>query len=97
MKDFSIEYDDKTHAFSIEHTNLLKAQAKEFDKCLIVKPFQVGVQVALEKDVTVSSPKEVAKPVKQVANGLAEKVWDAVNTLYAELQRLKKAEDGGDK
>jgi hypothetical protein len=97
MKEFDIEFDDKAHAFVVSHNNILKDLAKEFEESLIIKPFQVSVQVAFDKEVKVSDPKVVEKELLKVVSELALKVREEIYTLQEKVEKLKKDEDAGSK
>src|SRR6478736_2435609 len=97
MKDFELEYDVKVNAFSINHTNILKQEAKDYEETLDIKPFQVAVQVALDKDVRVANPDAVEQDMQEVADELIDEVRQEIVDLDGKLQKLKKEEDAGNK
>jgi hypothetical protein len=97
MKDFSLEYDVRAHAFSIEHTDILKQEAKNFKEALVIKPFQVAVQVAIDKDVRVANPDAVEQEMLVGADELAEEVRQEIADLNEKIQKLKKEEAAGNK
>lgn len=95
MKDFEIEYDVKVNAFSIDHTNILKQEAKDYQETLIIKPFQIAVQVAIDKDVRVANPDAVEQDIQEVADELIAEVRQEIVDLDGKIQKLKKEEDAG--
>ena len=97
MKDFEVEYDAKGHTFDINHTNVLKQDAKDYDKTLEIKPFQIAVQIAFDKEVRVANPDEVEQEMIVVADELEEQVHQQIRELDARLQKLKKEEEAGNK
>src|SRR5262245_40776231 len=97
MKDFLLEYDAKAHDFSVNHTNILKQLAKDYEKSLVIKPFQISVQIAIDKEVRVANPDEVEQEMQTVADELEEQVKQEIRDLDDKLQKLKKEEDAGNK
>src|SRR5262245_17345354 len=97
MKEYSVEYDAKPNSFNAEHTNVLKDVAKELEKSLERKQYEVAVQVSLEQGVSVSKAEPVVKEAKAAAKVLGDKVREEITTLASKLQKLKKDEDAGDK
>ena len=97
MKDFEVEYDAKAHSFGINHTNILKQDAKDYEKTLEIKPFQISVQISFDKDVRVANPDEVEQEMTVVADELEEKVHQEIRELDGKIQKLKKEEEAGNK
>jgi hypothetical protein len=97
MKDFELEYDVKARAFSVNHTNILKQDAKDYEKALEIKPFQISVQVAFDKEVRVANPDAVEQEMQEVADKLEEEVHQEIRDLDEKIQKLKKEEDAGNK
>jgi len=95
MKDFELEYDVKVNAFSINHTNILKQEAKDYDETLVIKPFQIAVQIALDKDVRVANPDAVEQDMQEIADELIAEVRQEIVDLDGKIQKLKKEEDAG--
>ena len=97
MKDFEVEYDAKAHTFDINHTNILKQDAKDYEKTLEIKPFQVAVQISFDKEVRVANPDEVEQEMTVVADELEEKVHQEIRELDEKILKLKKEEEAGNK
>jgi hypothetical protein len=95
MKDFELEYDAKTHSFSIEHSNILKEYAKKYADTLIIKPFQIGVQIAMQQGADVPDPEAVEEAMELVACEAAEEVFAEIDDLNARIVKLQKEEQLG--
>jgi hypothetical protein len=95
MKDFELEYDAKTHAFSVNHTNILKDAAKEYADTLIIKAFQISVQVTVDKDVRVANPDAVDTEMQTLADELETQILQEIGELDDKIRKLKKEEDAG--
>lgn len=95
MKDFDLEYDAKGCAFSINHTNILKDEAKDYDETLVIKQFQIAVQVAFDKGTRVANPDAVEQNMQEVADELIAQVRQEIIDLNSKIQKLKKEEEAG--
>ncbi len=97
MKDFELEYDAKAHTFTVSHTNILKQQAKDYEETLVIKQFQISVQVTVDKDVRVANPDAVDTEMQTLADELEAQVHEEISGLDEKIRKLKKEEDAGNK
>jgi len=97
MKEFKFEYDEKTHSFDLTHKDILKDLAEEFAKALEIKPYQVAVQVSLDRKVSISKPNPIGEAAVEAAEELKTTIRDEVSKLHDRILKLKKDEDAGSK
>jgi len=95
MKDFDLEYDVRAHAFTISHTNILKEEAKTYADTLVIKQFQISVQISVDKDVRVANPDSVEQDMQEVGDEFVANVRQEIADLDGKIQKLKKEEDAG--
>jgi hypothetical protein len=95
MKDFELEYDAKTHSFNVEHSNILKDQAKKYADTLVIKPFQIGVQIAMLQGSEIPDPEAVEDAMELVACDVAEQVFAEIDALNGKIVKLQKEEELG--
>lgn len=97
MKDFELEYDVKAHAFSINHTNILKQDAKEYEDTLHIKPLQISVQIAFDKTVRVANPDAIENDMRDVADEVEAEVHQELRDLDDKIRKFQKEEEAGSK
>jgi methyl-accepting chemotaxis protein len=95
MGKFEVDYDPKTQSITIDHDNILADARKQYKELLDVGAFQVAAQLPL--GVEMPNEKALEKAVVKRAEELEREINKEVDDLFKELEKLQKAEQGGNK
>src|SRR5215204_1595255 len=92
---WDIDFDEKENDVVVDHPNMLESQRKDYKGMLVIKVFQVHVEV--EIDNPPPKTQHLVKAAQDAAKGLEEMGVGAVTALAKEIADLQKEEKLGNK